>query len=113
MGSLPGCNDVQLAILFVQCRSGSRGPAHQGMRQGSGNGPRSGLGPAQAYTRGIVPRKRYADVPYGMLDNLKGRGVRAMVFWGWVMQTGTWRVGAGLWGMSGEKGSVLWNRVIQ
>ena len=71
------------------------------MKQGSGNGPRGGLGPAQAFTRGIVPRKRYGSALQGMLDTLKGWGQGCGAL-GWgllggVMQTGTWRVGAGLW----------------
>lgn len=54
---------MQLATSPVQCRNGAGGLLQQGMRQGNANGPRGGLGPAQAYTRGFVPRKRYVSAP--------------------------------------------------
>lgn len=116
LGCLPGCNNIQLTIPLVLCRNGSRAPSLQGMRQGSGNGPRGGLGPAQAYTRGIVPRKRYGRLLHGMVNNLKGWGQGHGV-WGGIVGWGhaDWhcRVGAGLWDGSGGGGSVLWNGVIE
>ena len=56
------CAGMQLGTPYVQCRNGSGALSQQGMKQGSGNGPRGGLGPAQAYTRGFVPRKRYVSI---------------------------------------------------
>ena len=68
------CAGMQLATPLVQCRNGSGGLSQQGMRQGSGNGPRGALGPAQAYTRGFVPRKRYVSVLYVVPEWHKGWG---------------------------------------